>query len=114
MCSITRVARRLEDETDCSLILVTLQGSKKVRKKCTALPALRNQTMDGHGLRRLLDALWSHSITAEEAERQLRWQAPFEETGGFANVDLHRRVRCGFPEVIFGQGKTPEQVASIM
>jgi NCAIR mutase (PurE)-related protein len=70
--------------------------------------------MDGHGLRRLLDALWSHSITAEEAERQLRWRAPFEDTGGFANVDLHRRVRCGFPEVIFGQGKTPEQVASIM
>ena len=39
---------------------------------------------------------------------------PLEETGGFATVDLHRRVRCGFPEVIFGQGKTTEQVVAIL
>src|SRR6185436_19623534 len=32
---------------------------------------------------------------------------------GFARVDTDRRRRCGFPEVIFGMGKTPEQVASI-
>ena len=32
---------------------------------------------------------------------------------GFARVDTDRRRRCGFPEVIFGQGKTPEQVAAI-
>ncbi|MEO6871547.1 MAG: nickel pincer cofactor biosynthesis protein LarB [Chthoniobacterales bacterium] len=32
---------------------------------------------------------------------------------GFARVDIDRRRRTGFPEVIFGQGKTPEQVAQI-
>lgn len=32
---------------------------------------------------------------------------------GFARVDTDRRRRCGFPEVIFGEGKTPEQVAAI-
>ena len=32
---------------------------------------------------------------------------------GFARVDHHREVRTGFPEVVFGQGKTPEQVAEI-
>jgi len=32
---------------------------------------------------------------------------------GFARVDTDRRRRCGFPEVIFGMGKTPEQVAGI-
>ena len=32
---------------------------------------------------------------------------------GFARVDTDRRARCGFGEVIFGQGKTPEQVAAI-
>jgi hypothetical protein len=32
---------------------------------------------------------------------------------GFANVDLQRGLRTGFPEVIFGAGKTPEQVAKI-
>jgi NCAIR mutase (PurE)-related protein len=32
---------------------------------------------------------------------------------GFARVDTDRRRRCGFPEVVFGQGKTPEQVLAI-
>ena len=32
---------------------------------------------------------------------------------GFARVDTDRRRRCGFPEVVFGMGKTPEQVAGI-
>jgi len=32
---------------------------------------------------------------------------------GFAKVDTDRRRRCGFPEVIFGKGKTPEEVAAI-
>ena len=40
--------------------------------------------------------------------------APFEDAGEFAKVDLHRRVRCGFPEVIFGQGKTAEQIERIL
>jgi NCAIR mutase (PurE)-related protein len=39
-------------------------------------------------------------------------QAPFEDLG-FARVDHHRRVRQGFPEVVFGPGKTPEQIAAI-
>ena len=39
---------------------------------------------------------------------------PLEETGGFATVDLHRQLRCGAPEVVFGQGKTPEQIVAIL
>ena len=38
--------------------------------------------------------------------------APFEDLG-FARVDHHRSIRQGFPEVIFGPGKTPGQVAAI-
>jgi NCAIR mutase (PurE)-related protein len=37
---------------------------------------------------------------------------PFEELP-FASVDHHRALRQGFPEVVFGQGKTPEQVVAI-
>ena len=33
---------------------------------------------------------------------------------GFATIDNHRELRTGYPEVIFGQGKTPEQVAGIV
>ena len=39
-------------------------------------------------------------------------RAPFEDLG-FARVDHHRAIRQGFPEVVFGAGKTPEQVADI-
>src|SRR4051794_12893197 len=70
--------------------------------------------MDAHELRRLLDAVQRGEIAPEEAERLLRWRAPFEEAGGFAKVDLHRRLRCGFPEVVFGQGKTADQIVAIL
>lgn len=49
---------------------------------------------------------------AHERIFQFLRQAPFEDLG-FARVDHHRRIRQGFPEVIFGAGKTPEQIASI-
>ena len=38
---------------------------------------------------------------------------PFDDLG-FAKVDLHRRTRQGFPEVIYGAGKTPEQIVGIL
>lgn len=69
--------------------------------------------MDASSLKSMLQALWNHVLTPEEVEHKLRWHAPFEDLEGFATIDLHRRVRCGFPEVIFGQGKTPEQVVRI-
>ena len=37
---------------------------------------------------------------------------PFEDLG-FARVDHHRSIRQGFPEVILGIGKTPDQIAAI-
>ena len=37
-----------------------------------------------------------------------------QDAGGFAKVDLHRRIRCGFPEVVFGQGKTAAQIEAIL
>ena len=39
-------------------------------------------------------------------------EAPFEDLG-FAKPDLHRGLRQGVPEVIFGEGKTPEQIDKI-
>jgi NCAIR mutase (PurE)-related protein len=40
-------------------------------------------------------------------------RVPLYDDLGFAKVDCHRAVRRGFPEVIFGQSKTPEQIAKI-
>ncbi len=66
-------------------------------------------------LRALLDEVRSGALTPEAAHDQLLQflrQSPFEDIG-FARVDHHRSVRQGFPEVVFGQGKTPEQIAAI-
>lgn len=73
--------------------------------------------MDKHALHELLASVAAGQTDATEAARQLSG-LPFAEVGGVsgapeARVDHHRSVRCGFPEVIFCQGKTAEQVADI-
>jgi NCAIR mutase (PurE)-related protein len=71
--------------------------------------------MNRDDLRALLDGVRSGTLTPEAAHDallQVLRQAPFEDLG-FARVDHHRRVRQGFPEVVFGPGKSPEQIADI-
>jgi pyridinium-3,5-biscarboxylic acid mononucleotide synthase len=66
-------------------------------------------------LQRLLDAVRSGALDADTASDRIRdalTSAPFEDLG-FARVDTHRTFRQGFPEVILGLGKTPEQIAAI-
>jgi NCAIR mutase (PurE)-related protein len=67
--------------------------------------------MNEERLRQLLAALAAGEVSVEEALERLRIM-PFEDLG-FAKVDHHRALRRGFPEVIYCQGKTPEQVAVI-
>ena len=67
--------------------------------------------MDTASLRKLLQEVRSGTVSPDDAVARLR-HMPFEDLG-FAKIDHHRRVRSGMPEVIFGQGKTPAQVAGI-
>jgi hypothetical protein len=53
------------------------------------------------------------ALDAVHADLMGRFRAEPYEDLGFARVDHHRAVRKGFPEVVFGQGKTPAQVAAI-
>ena len=53
-----------------------------------------------------------NKISIEEAELYLR-RKPFEEMG-YAKADTHRRIRSGFPEVIFAQGKADEHLLGIV
>jgi NCAIR mutase (PurE)-related protein len=69
--------------------------------------------MDSHELIQLLNAVAAGELSAADAALRIRTQ-PYVDAGGFAKVDLHRRVRCGFPEVIFGQGKTAPQIEAIL
>ena len=63
-------------------------------------------------LMRLLEQVRSGEIETDEAYEELKYM-PFKDMG-FASVDNHRAIRTGFPEVVFCQGKTPEQIRDIM
>jgi NCAIR mutase (PurE)-related protein len=66
-------------------------------------------------LQQLLDQVRTGQVTpAAAAERvQQLLNAPSFEDLGFARVDGHREWRQGFPEVVFGLGKTPDQISAI-
>ena len=59
----------------------------------------------------ILKRIQAGTITPDEALLKLRTQ-PFEELG-YATVDHHRELRTGIAEVIYGEGKTPEQISGI-
>jgi len=67
--------------------------------------------MDAAQLRALFEQVRDGAVDIEAAMARLR-HMPFEDLG-FAKVDHHRALRTGMPEVIFAQGKTPEQVIAI-
>ena len=66
-------------------------------------------------LQALLDAVREGTTKPAEAHQRIAAalrEQPFEDLG-FAKVDHHRSVRQGFPEVVLGLGKTPDQIAAI-
>ncbi len=67
--------------------------------------------MDRDSLKRLLDDVAGGRTGVDEAVERLR-TLPFEDTG-YARIDHHRELRRGFPEVIFCEGKTPDQITGI-
>src|SRR5579883_3089563 len=67
--------------------------------------------MDSKHLRQLLQDVQSGGVDVDAALERMR-HMPFEDIG-FAKVDHHRALRHGMPEVIFGKGKTGEQITAI-
>src|SRR5438445_862578 len=66
--------------------------------------------MPSGDLRELLEQVRAGGLSIDAALGRL---APVADLG-FAHVDLHRRQRCGFPEVIFCEGKTPAWVEGVV
>ena len=64
------------------------------------------------GIRNLLENVKNGSVSVEDALLKLKTK-PFEDIG-YAKVDMHRKVRQGAAEVIYGAGKTPEQITGIV
>ena len=68
-------------------------------------------------IREMLGRVAAGELSVEEAVLELK-KEPFTEAGfddlGFAKLDTHRKLRQGIAEVIYGAGKTPEQIVGIV
>ncbi|KKM68563.1 hypothetical protein LCGC14_1459610, partial [marine sediment metagenome] len=85
---------------------------RKREADATIRPALRRRVAtDESKLRELLQSFQQGSLSLEEMLEHLR-RLPYEDIG-FAELDHHRALRRGFPEVILGEGKSEEQVVAI-
>ena len=62
-------------------------------------------------IKQLLEGVQNGTVSVDDALLKLK-MSPYEDLG-YAKVDLHRAVRQGYPEVIYGAGKTPEQIIGI-
>ena len=67
--------------------------------------------MERNDAHSVLEALQAGEISVEEAEKFFQ-REPFEELG-YAKIDTHRKLRSGFPEVIFCSGKSEEHLQAI-
>ena len=68
--------------------------------------------MDKNLLLKLLESVAEGRVSAENGAEKLQHMA-YEDIN-YAHIDHHRSLRKGFPEVIFGEGKTADQIAGIM
>ena len=68
--------------------------------------------MDREYLMKILEGVADGNTSPAQAADILK-DLPFEDLG-FANIDHHRKLRTGYPEAVFCQGKKPEQIAEIM
>lgn len=68
--------------------------------------------MDIDIIKKLLEDYKAGNVAQNTVLEKIK-ELPYKDIG-FAKVDSHRKIRCGFPEVIFCMGKTPEQVVKIV
>ncbi len=68
--------------------------------------------MDTDALKSMLEGVKNGKLSVDEALHDLK-NLPFEDLG-FAKVDHHRNIRNGYPEVIYCEGKTNEQIKMIV
>ncbi len=68
--------------------------------------------MNKEELLKLLEQVKNSDLSTQEAFEQLK-ELPYSDLG-FAKIDNHREIRVGYPEVIYGEGKTVEQVTKIV
>jgi len=70
--------------------------------------------MKSNDLEQLLEAVARGQVAPHQAIDQLKDFAAYEPVGDFAKVDHHRSLRTGFPEAVWGEDKTPDQIVPIV
>ncbi|MEI6208055.1 MAG: nickel pincer cofactor biosynthesis protein LarB [Desulfuromonadales bacterium] len=68
--------------------------------------------MNAENLNKLLSSVKEGAVSIDDAAKRLK-QLPYQDLG-CAQIDHHRELRQGMPEVIFGEGKTVEQIIAII
>ncbi|TFG81437.1 MAG: 1-(5-phosphoribosyl)-5-amino-4-imidazole-carboxylate carboxylase, partial [Erysipelotrichales bacterium] len=68
--------------------------------------------MDKQDIYSILNQVAAGTVSVEDAVLQFKMQ-PFQDLG-YAKIDSHRAIRQGIAEVIYGAGKTPEQIIGII
>ncbi|MFC1502168.1 nickel pincer cofactor biosynthesis protein LarB [bacterium] len=68
--------------------------------------------MDKEQIKKLLEAVQSGGLSIADAVEKLK-SLPYDDLG-FAKIDTHRAIRRGFPEVIYCEGKTTDQIRKIV
>ena len=68
--------------------------------------------MNRESLQQLIQDLYEKKIEPQEAYQRLK-NLPYEDLG-FAQIDHHRSLRNGMPEVIYCEGKTPDQILALI
>lgn len=100
-CTVYKYEKKIVKRIYKSYVESSIQGVLKAGEK-----------MDKKWIRSLLEQYKEGKISLEQGVDELS-QLPYEDMG-FAQIDHHRELRQGFPEVIYGEGKTKEQILAIM
>lgn len=81
-------------------------------KDCIFEPLKQKLYMSAEELQDLLHKISTGAVDTQTAFERLR-DLPFSDLG-YAKIDNHREIRTGYPEVVFGSGKTPAQISGIV
>ncbi|SQC00428.1 NCAIR mutase (PurE)-like protein [Clostridium tetanomorphum] len=68
--------------------------------------------MNENDIKELLENIKSNRLSIEDGVKKLK-ELPFKDLG-YAKIDNHREIRVGYPEVIYCEGKTVEQIKGII
>ncbi|KAG7393929.1 hypothetical protein PHYPSEUDO_000106 [Phytophthora pseudosyringae] len=90
------------------------KGGERVAPKYRAAGLSTSSNEDKNSVLELLQKVADGKVSPQVAAELCGPAAEYEAVGDFAKIDTKREARTGFPEVVYAESKTPEQVAAIM